>query len=757
MPINRAVQRCLLSAIVVLFTLAAITTATAGASYGELTHFGEAGPGQGQFTETVGTVAFGVDPTDNSVYVGDEPKSDEFRIQKLDSTGKFIAEARFKLGTEERPSLIEGIAVDPATVANPEGRVYVLGAVTRKPEIQPDPEVTAAGRLYAFKTQQTGTTLEPAAGKKEGVLASLQGESNTLGVALLEPKGIAVDPTTHDVIVMGKQDQGELEAPSLSVALERVSAGGVIRKPRWVDSTSSPFFTTEEATSPVVSAAGKVYVVGGELEIAPGENAEQIDEIPSSFAGTPKPLVRFQQNPSPGGHSFAEFPPGAPPPTEGGGLSISPEGTFYAYAALEYEEPGEHFVHTFGALAFSGAGSELGWTGGRPWTKTGNVPCAVSFLGHPVVAAGSGERVFMFDSNPEAPRVIEFGPGGSGCPTASASVPTAKVNGEPVVKAAPPGAEVVFSSTMKQANALSVEWSFGDGTTATVPTDEYETTQVGHKFTQEGTFTVTEKIHTDDLATPIIETSVPVTVEVPHPAAQFSSKTSTGSLNASFDAKNSTAPSGSTIAKYTWEFGDGTAPETRTTATIEHGYRSFATYTVKLTVTDSKGLTNSHQTSITLSSSPPPPPPPPPTTTNPAPTPTPAPTPPPSGGGGGEVLSYSASLAKTSLTVTKTGTVALMVDCAGKSICSGSVTLRTLSAVSAGKHKAILTLASASFTLSGGQAKSLTLHLSTKARALLARSHVLRARATILAHDSQGVMHTTQTIVTLRPQKAKHH
>jgi hypothetical protein len=123
-----------------------------------------------------------------------------------------------------------------------------------------------------------------------------------------------------------------------------------------------------------------------------------------------------------------------------------------------------------------------------------------------------------------------------------------------------------------------------------------------------------------------------------------------------------------------------------------------------------------------------------------------------------EVLSYSASLAKTAVTVSKAGALALLVDCAGRSTCSGTVTLRTLTAVSAGKHKkAILTLAAVSFTLAGGQARSLTLHLSAKARALLSRSHVLRARATILARDSQGVMHTTQTIVTLRPQKAKHH
>jgi hypothetical protein len=85
------------------------------------------------------------------------------------------------------------------------------------------------------------------------------------------------------------------------------------------------------------------------------------------------------------------------------------------------------------------------------------------------------------------------------------------------------------------------------------------------------------------------------------------------------------------------------------------------------------------------------------------------------------------------------------------------VTLRTLTAVTSSNHKkAVLTLASGSFTATGGTVKAVTLHLSAKARKLLARSHVLRARATIVARDSQGAMHTTTIVVTLRSAK-KHH
>jgi PKD repeat protein len=123
-----------------------------------------------------------------------------------------------------------------------------------------------------------------------------------------------------------------------------------------------------------------------------------------------------------------------------------------------------------------------------------------------------------------------------------------------------------------------------------------------------------------------------------------------------------------------------------------------------------------------------------------------------------------AQLASTSLQVSRAGTVTLKISCpAGETSCSGTITLRTLTAVIAGDGHAarqkpsVLTLAGGSFTVAGGKVQTLTLHLSVKARALLARTHTLRARATLLAHDLQGATHTTLTIVTLRAPKAAHH
>ena len=123
----------------------------------------------------------------------------------------------------------------------------------------------------------------------------------------------------------------------------------------------------------------------------------------------------------------------------------------------------------------------------------------------------------------------------------------------------------------------------------------------------------------------------------------------------------------------------------------------------------------------------------------------------------------AATLASTSLKVSASGTVKIKVSCpAGVSSCAGTVTLRTLSAVSVGvagapRAKAsVLRLATGSFSIPGGSVETLTLHVSAKARVLLKRSHVLRVRVTIAAHDPGGGTHTGQEIATLRPSNNRH-
>jgi phosphodiesterase/alkaline phosphatase D-like protein len=138
--------------------------------------------------------------------------------------------------------------------------------------------------------------------------------------------------------------------------------------------------------------------------------------------------------------------------------------------------------------------------------------------------------------------------------------------------------------------------------------------------------------------------------------------------------------------------------------------------------------------------------------------------PPPLGPGLSEVLPSLESLApplpdvvlgSLTLTAQPPGTITVRVACPEDvANCAGTLTLRTLAAVATSTHghskKSILTLASGSFAIAGGRATRVKLHLSAKARALLARVHRLRAVVTIVAHDNAGTSDAIHKDVTVR-------
>jgi hypothetical protein len=485
-----------------LLTVAATAAVAAASGYGELQHFGTAGTRLGELEATEEAAAFGIDPTDNSVYVADLPdQNEEFRMQKFSANAKgeyeAVASVEFRPHDPEGatdPDTVEGVAVDPALK-----RVYVLAAELRPASRKVDAEREAAATLFAFSTEPSGGSLVPAPGttnegKQIGVLASasvLSPTSNKLGVSLLEPSGIAVDPTNHEVIILGEQESATGEP---LVALQRVTDEGRLGA-RYVDKTN--YFEGEGATSPAVSAAGHVYVVG----------FDEIDEIPSNFTAStaPKPFIQF----TPELERLTEFP-GEPASVSGGALSIGAEGTIYAKAGIAQQLKGQTngFMYP-GVIEFTPAGSEEGWTGGQSEASDGSGgPCQLGFQSVPLIAAGKGHDVFAYDTNPATPRIIEFGPGGSGCASATATPPAANVDGVRVSESEPiPIADdVTLTSRVTQANALSVTWEFGDGTAETVDTRQGQTTEVTHQFTKSGELEITEKIHNDDLATPEIIT-----------------------------------------------------------------------------------------------------------------------------------------------------------------------------------------------------------------------------------------------------------
>ena len=820
----RAVAALALIAAIML-ALAASAGAAEPSGFGELTRFGSTGTAAGQITET-GTHAIGVDPTDNSVYVLDEPQEAKgakrfLRLQKFGAggSGEYAPKAsvEFSYNAPEEGGAeptVEGLAIDPTRE-----RVYLLTVALRKKSIkhagltQGGGGLLVASALYAFSTKESGSKLVEATGTKAGGIltgeAELGAQSEAAGEALLQPHGITVDPATGDVIIVAHESkvtekEDKLRGASDHYVLQRVKSDGTLAA-RYVDKTDVfkqegegvgvPRFPSPH--SPVVSSVeGKEHVYVGFIALA---------EVPSDFTSSTPPVLLGQLTQGIA-QGIGSYP-------EGGGISAAPDGTVYGAntAGISNEEAKEGRA---GVIAFAGSnGAEIGWTGGAQLhASEPKQTCVISPLIYslsPLVAAGSAGKLFVLApeyllrkvegeptteevenppgsgefeiietptfeslSGPFYPTVVEFGPGGSGCPQASATAPVAKVNnievkGEEAVK---PGSEVVFSSQLKQADALKVEWEFGDGAKETISTDEYQATTAKHKYAAEGSFTVTEKIYADNLAapgqsvysgghllTPTLTVTRKLLVGKHPPKASFTEEPGTvGIGQAVAFANHSSDPNGAEglPLESAWSFGDGTSSGA---TNVSHSYAAAGSYTVTLTVTDKLGLKASASQVVTVNEPVVTPPPPvtnqgggggststPTTTTT-------------TGGGSTGVLSYRVSIASSAIAVSKAGVLVLKVDCGGQSSCSGSVTLRSASAISAGagKHKAILTFARGSFTAAGRQVKSLTLHLSSQAKSLLARMHVLRAKATIVARDAAGTSHTTTVSVTLRA--AKHH
>jgi PKD domain len=236
----------------------------------------------------------------------------------------------------------------------------------------------------------------------------------------------------------------------------------------------------------------------------------------------------------------------------------------------------------------------------------------------------------------------------------------------------------------------------------------------------------------------------------------------TAASAASFGVGGFTDPyPGGWLAGASWSWGDGSSGS-GTTAT--HSYAAAGTYVVTLTVTDAYGLKSAAVTSsVNVGAA---------TTGG-------GTAVGGTGGASGESSTSSATTTSTSASAgaqqgvsgfsvstssghpsahlasgplkASGGQVKLAIVCGGSGgQCAGTVTLSMpgQAHVSAAKQKT-LTLASASFVLAAGKTQLVTLHLSAKAGALLARTHRLHATATITLRGGAGVAHVAGRIAVL--------
>lgn len=730
---------------------AAAPFAGAAETYGELGRFGAAGVGQGQFTLSRGTHAFGVDPTNDTVYVGDEPTPGAYRIQELTAGGTFVAHtATF---SPPHPVGIEGIAIDPKLK-----RLYVLALEKR---VLPELEIAVAGTLYAFSTTPEGETLPAASGTKAGVLttpAMFLAHASPVSRAIAEPRGIAVDPSTDDVIVMGEVLESE-ELESNPIMLQRIDSATGALGARYTTTA----LERETVNSPTVSPTGSVYVA----------QFDAVLQVPSDFTSAEAPVrlggVR-EEGLFEGEQALLLLPD--PSALQGGGLSFAPTGPHgepegALEAATGVFDEGSYYP---GVVAFDAAtGAEAGWSGGESSRAGGS--CTIGFRGpiYTMVAAGGEGTVFVLDS--QHAQVVELGPGGAGCPTAADGGLKALVGGTPLSGQIEAGTEVTLESNLVQADAVSVEWRFDEGEAQPLQLagDDLQHTEVLHTFEQAGEHMVSEVIHTDDLATPIVEASAIVIVrsgKAPPTAVIGGPIAVDVGQQAAFDGSASWDPNGhlgaTAITRYEWSFGDGSSAVTEAPK-AQHIYSQPGLYTASLVVEDALGL-KSEAASIPVAVKVPPPP-----------VHEPAPGEGAAGGllteGGGEApappsgtttppakgatVAPIARLGSVSLPVSAAGVVKAVVSCPGAiGRCEGTLSLSTLGRL-ADKHgrrvrRKAHVLASGSFSIAAGREQSVRLQLPRMARALLRRDVTLSARVTVVSHDPDGTDHTTNLVVELR-------
>lgn len=142
------------------------------------------------------------------------------------------------------------------------------------------------------------------------------------------------------------------------------------------------------------------------------------------------------------------------------------------------------------------------------------------------------------------------------------------------------------TSTDADGTLAGYAWDFGDGTSGSGVT-------ATHTYGAAGTYNVALTV-TDDQGVTNTVTHQVVAVDPPNqlPIASFS--VSKSDLAVDFSGAGSADPDG-TISDWAWSFGDGS---TGTGASTSHSYAAAGTYTVKLTVTDNRGGTDTQSKEI---------------------------------------------------------------------------------------------------------------------------------------------------------------
>lgn len=612
-----------------------LTAASAAAAEapGEIGQVGSFGEGEGQFQWPT---QIAVDPTDNSVYVLDDPTSPttrpkvetSVRIQKFSAgLGKpvatlTVATPEVTVGGESEFQVVAGLAVDPKL-----HRLYVLKGV-RTEGLEPG-DITVGSEIDAFSTKEeqvNGKSTLPVAEGVHEVVETAPGvkearyykfpppptvvpvPAKTLGT----PRGLALDPSGsgHDLIVLGGEESRHTVVQRISGATGSFEAGALTGE---FDDTGELLNQAGgEATGVAVAPSGTLYLtspavapaVSGIASLSSNlQNVSVFREAEEPFGFTAGTSFDFFQEP------------------QGSSIAVAPDsGTVYAFetgqpenAATPPDTPG-----TYELAGFSSADkSQQVIYGGA---STSALRCVIASK-YDAVAAGSGGVVYALDggnrdtiSGVEGPspfgfRLIEFGPGGSDseCPEPVAAF-TIDSNVSNSTVRVEKGSSVAFaasSAELRGAEPEALTWktegpaTWEETITQGCPTTPATCLVASHTFLKPGLYTADLQmtVKNSPFGQPPAATRK-LEVFAPPPTAAFtaSNQEPQSGEDVTFNGAESLDPTGSpngtptnTMESYTWSFGDG---EVKTTSTPQFT-RSFANSgaaaraeTVTLTVTN---------------------------------------------------------------------------------------------------------------------------------------------------------------------------
>jgi parallel beta-helix repeat protein len=181
--------------------------------------------------------------------------------------------------------------------------------------------------------------------------------------------------------------------------------------------------------------------------------------------------------------------------------------------------------------------------------------------------------------------------------------PAASLSITPAFGSAPlsVSADASASTDTDPSPIASYTFDFGDGT-VTGPQAAPTTT---HVYGTKGTYTLRVTVTDTNGHSGSATATVPVAGDEPVPALTVTPPSGLAPLGVTADASASWDTDSTPIARYTFDWGDGSSTGAQAGATAAHTYAAAGTYTIQVTVTDTGGLSSVATSTVTVVDAPP--------------------------------------------------------------------------------------------------------------------------------------------------------